>query len=75
MLHLPNMLWMAIDDDVISGDCVVGYGLSAGLLQSDVLRADGVFQSLRRLRHRQRRLSRRNHFVVDAFIARDINRQ
>lgn len=75
MFHIPDVLGVTVDDDVVSSGCVVGDGAPAGLLHGDVLRADRVLQSLRRLRRAHRRLGRLNHLVVDALIACDINRQ
>lgn len=40
-LFIPDMLWMAVDDDIIWS--VISNG-SSRLIHCDVLRADGVFK-------------------------------
>lgn len=74
-VYIPNMLRMAVDHDVVSSGCVVGDRLSTRLLQNDVLRADGVLQSLRRLRRCHCRISGVDHLVVGAFVASHVNRE
>jgi hypothetical protein len=77
-VYVPKLLWMAIDDNVVSCRGIISDSASnvvCRLLHGNVLRADGILQSLWWVRRYHCRFGRCNHLVINTLVASDVNRK